>query len=156
VYVGSTSGTNKDEGSVKLMKEVTGTQGQVIGFDANGNAVAQEIAQSNWNQNDETAPDYVKNRTHWIDSDTTTINWDGDFESEGLITAYGYMGGMHLNYVKVSDSTPSLNEICNNGVVVMCMDVNGSENSFDLTQDKFIETESGYISAFLAVAYVDN
>lgn len=44
VYVGSTSGTNKDEGSVKLMKEVTGTQGQVIGFDADGNAVAENGA----------------------------------------------------------------------------------------------------------------
>lgn len=43
VYVGSTSGTNKDEGSVKLMKEITGTQDQVIGFDANGNAVATNV-----------------------------------------------------------------------------------------------------------------
>jgi hypothetical protein len=45
VYIGSTSGKNKDEGSVKLMKEVTGTQGQVIGFDANGNAVAENLPQ---------------------------------------------------------------------------------------------------------------
>lgn len=44
VYVGSTSGTNKDEGSVKLMKEVAGTQGQVIGFDADGNAIAENGA----------------------------------------------------------------------------------------------------------------
>lgn len=46
VYVGSTSGTNKDEGSVKLMKEVAGTQGQVIGFDADGNAIAQDMPSS--------------------------------------------------------------------------------------------------------------
>lgn len=46
VYVGSTSGTNKDEGSVKLQKEITGTQGQVVGFDANGNPIAQDPASS--------------------------------------------------------------------------------------------------------------
>lgn len=40
VYVGSNSGTNKDEGSVKLQREINGIEGQVVGFDANGNAVA--------------------------------------------------------------------------------------------------------------------
>ena len=42
VYVGSTSGTDKDEGSVKLQKAITGAPGQIVGFDSNGNAVAQE------------------------------------------------------------------------------------------------------------------
>lgn len=50
VYVGSTSGTNKDEGSKKLVTEIdlaskqdkiTGTAGQVVGFDSDGNTVAQ-------------------------------------------------------------------------------------------------------------------
>ena len=72
VYVGSTSGTNKDEGSVKLQKSITGTAGQVVGFDANGNAVAQNNPQSDWNQNDETAIDYIKNRPFYIEEEENT------------------------------------------------------------------------------------
>lgn len=42
IFVGSTSGTNKDEGSVKLQRAITGIVGQVVGFDDNGNAIAQD------------------------------------------------------------------------------------------------------------------
>ena len=43
VYVGSTSGTDMDSGSVKLQRSITGDQGQLVGFDADGNAVAQDL-----------------------------------------------------------------------------------------------------------------
>lgn len=32
-----------------------------------------EIVQPDWNQNDENAPDYVKNRTHWAEPATVTV-----------------------------------------------------------------------------------
>ena len=54
VYVGSTSGTNKDEGSKKLATEeyvnsaISSSEGSNV--------------QADWQQNDETANDYVKNR----------------------------------------------------------------------------------------------
>ena len=54
IYVGSTSGINKDEGSIKL-------------------ATINDIVQSDWNQNDPEALDYVKNRTHWSESTFTTL-----------------------------------------------------------------------------------
>ena len=54
VYVGSTSGVNKDEGSVKL-------------------ATINDIVQSDWTQNDPESPDYIKNRTHWSKSTFTTL-----------------------------------------------------------------------------------
>lgn len=50
VYVGSTSGTNKDEGSKKLATE---------------EYVDSHIVQSDFSQNDPNATDYVKNRTHF-------------------------------------------------------------------------------------------
>lgn len=43
VYVGSTSGTNKDEGSVKLQKEIIGTPGQFVVIDDNGNVTTKNI-----------------------------------------------------------------------------------------------------------------
>ena len=33
-----------------------------------------DIVQSNWNQNDETSLDYIKNRTHWIEDDGETYH----------------------------------------------------------------------------------
>lgn len=41
--------------------------------DENGNVEIVAGVQSDWNQNDETATDYVKNRTHWEEHNLTTI-----------------------------------------------------------------------------------
>ena len=54
--------------------------------EAIGNKVDKtDIVQSDWNQNDETAPDYVKNRTHWVENNITeetiysgTIMWSNN------------------------------------------------------------------------------
>jgi hypothetical protein len=35
-------------------------------------------AQPDWNQNDSTKPDYVKNRTHWTDDPVETVLFDGN------------------------------------------------------------------------------
>lgn len=54
IYVGSTSGTNKDEGSKRLA-----TEEFVLN---NAGSGSSSSVQADWNQNDETAADYVKNR----------------------------------------------------------------------------------------------
>ena len=51
VYTGSTSGTNKDNGSKKLATE-----------EYVNNSIAAGSIQPDWNQNDETKKDYIKNR----------------------------------------------------------------------------------------------
>lgn len=33
-----------------------------------------DVAQANWNQNDENAVDYIKNRTHWVEDDGETVH----------------------------------------------------------------------------------
>lgn len=43
VYVGSTSGNNKDEGSVKLQKSITGTPGQFVVIGDDGNVTTKTI-----------------------------------------------------------------------------------------------------------------
>ena len=43
VYVGSTSGKNKDEGSVKLQRAITGTVGQFVVIGEDGNPVAASL-----------------------------------------------------------------------------------------------------------------
>ena len=58
VYTGSTSGTNKDEGSKKLATE---------------EYVDSKQVQPDWNQNDETAADYVKNRPFYTGDTVETV-----------------------------------------------------------------------------------
>lgn len=52
-----------------------------------------------WNQNDETAADYVKNRTHYEEGSGATIEWDGNTEGRDSVA-----GGVGTLY-KVSDLT---------------------------------------------------
>ena len=54
VYVGSLSGTNKDDGSKRL-------------------ATTEMIAQSDLSVNDTSSPAYVKNKTHWIEEAPTIV-----------------------------------------------------------------------------------
>ena len=58
VYTGSTSGTNKDEGSKKLATE---------------EYVDSKQVQPDWNQNDDTQPDYIKNRPFYTGDPVETV-----------------------------------------------------------------------------------
>ena len=76
VYVGSTSGTNKDEGSKKLATE------EYINSIISSNEETWINVQADWQQNDETANDYIKNRPGGYDALTeilpeTTLNFAG-------------------------------------------------------------------------------
>jgi len=57
--------------------KLVGTQGQVVGFDEDGNAVAQEAPESNvqhdWNVNDENDPAYIKNRPFYETDPVETV-----------------------------------------------------------------------------------
>lgn len=71
-----------------------------------------ELPQSDWNQNDETAKDYVKNRPFGektVMGDTLT--WDGNTEGLVAVTWSGH------DYYKVSSATPTIEQL-NNGFVV--------------------------------------
>lgn len=49
-----------------------------------------ELVQGNWNQNDPTADDYIKNRTHWVEGNgANTLEWDGSTDGLALLSPDG-------------------------------------------------------------------
>lgn len=113
----------KDEASAKLdtakaytdtvgdskQDKLSGIQGQVVGFDESGSAVAQDIVQSDWNQDNESAPDYIKNKP-LVSVGGDTLTWDGN--TEGLETD----GTLY----KVSNAILSADDFANGFTVVVC------------------------------------
>ena len=66
----------------------------------------QDSVQPDWNQNDPTQPDYVKNRTHYIDKPSEVITFDGDTNGKDFID----LNNDNL-IVKVSDNTYTVEEL---------------------------------------------
>ena len=87
-----------------------------------------EMVQPDWNQNDPTEPDFVKNRTHWEENTRTVIEWDGN--TDGLESVP--LGG--TPYYKVSDLTPSLDEL--KGVIFEGI-MNGVSETFMFTEEEW-------------------
>lgn len=80
-----------------ILPEVTEeNNGEVLSV-VDGKWDIKNIPQADWNQNDATAADYIKNRTHWIDSTQRTLIasaedcefYDGYSEPTIDITSYG-------------------------------------------------------------------
>ena len=65
-----------------------------------------ETPQPDWNQNDPTQPDYIKNRTHYATKAFEDITWDGDKTDHVMFDL-----GDGIQYFKVSDRTPSIDEL---------------------------------------------
>ena len=67
-----------------LFKDIVNTAIEDL---SNLKANKTDIAQADWNQNDDTALDYVKNRTHWIEDDGETYHpFDEKFLPETTAT----------------------------------------------------------------------
>lgn len=114
--------------------------------------------QSDWNQNDETALDYVKNRTHWEENNTITLEWDGDWQKDGLVTVTLDFGSPYYNYVKISDLTPSFEELYESGELVMHFDAGDEESSRSFASyagEDLIQQDTGWLTESIVVAYVD-
>ena len=100
VQIGSSGGAGVPDG---------GTAGQLLSKTESGTEwidPPQSGAQSDWNQNDDTQPDYVKNRPFYKSVETENVNvditWDGN--TDGLTPS-------SLNhYYKVSDSVFTLDQ----------------------------------------------
>lgn len=124
---------NKSQGTENANK--------VLGIGPDG-AVSPIDARGDWNQNDENALDYVKNRTHY--EGTTTVNeplnitWDGN--TDGLVSVVGL-------YYKVSDLVLTDEQI--KSCKVCMYDGNGLNNEFDMATewDSLIKTEDYVVLA---------
>lgn len=84
-----------------------------------------------WNQNDSTKPDYVKNRTHWVEGNQTVIEWDGSTEGKEVIETDFF------SIVKISDLVPAFSEFTKGKAIA-----NGVES--DLADVTFIEADGYY------------
>lgn len=71
------------------------------------------IETPDWNQNDATQPDYIKNRTHYIDKPSEVITFDGDTNGKDFID----LNNNEL-IVKVSDNTYTAEELIGGSIHV--------------------------------------
>jgi hypothetical protein len=75
----------------------------------------EDIVQSDWNENDETALSYVKNRTHWI-GEPVEYTYDGNYENyEKVVSPIN----SNVFYVKVSDTPLSALELIDSTITLI-------------------------------------
>lgn len=88
--------------------------------------------QSDWNQNDETAPDYIKNRTHYDtrESQEIEIAFDGNIEGKEIIE----LEEGFLYAVKISDETYPSDAFINGTIVFY---ENGEEFTDTINENGF-------------------
>lgn len=102
------------------------------------------IPQADWNQNDENATDYVKNRTHY--EDVVLVDAGNDFEPTVFIpfnTTDVLTSATNGGMVKVSDLTPEVSALVETGVAKkISVAANGS--SAELKYQVKITEESEY------------
>lgn len=65
-----------EEGKTLSSNDYTDTEKTKLAGIADG---AEVNVQSDWSQNDESADDYIKNRTHWIDNDGNVHKLDEQY-----------------------------------------------------------------------------
>lgn len=86
-----------------------------------------------WNQNDSTQPDYIKNRTHWEENDQIVIEWDGNTDGKDTVSPND-----SLTLVKVSDELPDATTFIGKTLYLS----NG--NSFTVTSDGIMDADDMY------------
>ena len=79
---------------------VNGQTGDVVIEVSSGSSVQADMA-----QNDPEQPDYVKNRTHWVEGSGATIEWDGNTEGRDSFEIDGAI------FYKVSDKVASYDDL---------------------------------------------
>lgn len=98
---------------------VTGTMGPIL-YNKEQSLTDEQKAQARANagvlqadlsQNDSSQPDYVKNRTHWVEEayESNILEWDGDITGQEAVSEY---------YHKISDVIPSMDDLLGGKFVV--------------------------------------
>lgn len=97
---------------------------------ASGGSGSGSSVQADMAQNDPEQPDYVKNRTHWVEGSGATIEWDGN--TEGLESAAAF-----TSLYKMSGATPSQAELTGCVLGAVDPDNNNEYIEVELTDEKF-------------------
>ena len=109
--------------------------------------------QPDWNQNDESQPDYVRNRTHWLERPYEPIVWDGSTEGRDSID----LSALELGIVyKVSDHILTEEDAASS---TLSVSINTGE-SWNCSWDSFVDVSSavegipeGFVKYGYAYAY---
>lgn len=90
------------------------------------------VLQPDWNQNDPTKPDYVKNRTHYEEGNQTVIEWDGNTEGRDNSIEGAEEGiGAYL----ISENTPSAEELVGATLTVYS---GGAAQTVEVPEDQIV------------------
>ena len=100
--------------------------------------------QTDWNQNDTTAKDYIKNRPGGYE-EGFEITWDGDTTGRVSITQEGSPLGSPLVWYKVSDKILTPDQIIGSTMTSVQNDVSRQNV---VTGDDIVEQEFGYMLQF--------
>lgn len=95
--------------------------------------------QTDWNQNDTTAKDYIKNRPGGYE-ENLEITWDGDTTGRVSATAEG----MPYVWYKVSDKILTPDQVIGGTITVI---QNGEATQSVITGDAYSEVEFGYMTS---------
>ena len=81
-------------------------------------ALKSDVVQSDWDQNDESATDYVKNRTHYEAGPDFDITWDGEIGDRLVLDMlpFGFVEGTYL--VKMDDRIFTLEELIGSTLII--------------------------------------
>ena len=81
------------------------------------------LAQSDWNQNDPNAKDYVKNRTHWVEEDKVPLldNYTMNLVDSGYGYYEHYIDSIDVDY-SYTDSTGNQHFICEGDICTVIWD----------------------------------
>lgn len=99
--------------------------------------------QTDWNQNDTTAKDYIKNRPGGYE-EGFDITWDGDTTGRVSIAQEGMPGGWY----KVSDKILTADQIIGSQITTV---QNGEAMQDVITDDMYLETEFGCLLGYVVM-----
>lgn len=123
-YNSAFTGEQIDEAINTVRNGVVKTVNGIIP-DKNGNVEVSGGVQSDWNQNDTTALDYVKNRTHWAEKTMTdTLTFDGNVEGKEVWKSGFFTDGQ---YIRVSDDFVSFADLVGGTYTVRYVDTETGE-----------------------------
>lgn len=143
-YVDEAIGSIPEPDMSSKQDKLVGAQGQIVGFDENGNAVAQDAPESVTSWNDLTDKPFGETATGG-----DTIYTPDDLS--GLVTVNSSMGTIY----KISDVVPSYSELENGGIITK---LNGVETSYYImgVEDAWAVVYGNDGDVQLVVAYQNN
>lgn len=99
--------------------------------DKNGNV---QMAGPDWNENDESSPAYINNRTHWAETEFE-IRWDGSTDGRTVVTFPDGRFCVHIS--NITDPAMLIGATCNGTIGEESQKYTFSDSDFQPIEDSF-------------------